>query len=358
MKDFQSDQGKCTVLFDDSTVENYKKEALDILYDFCEILEELPESTGDDMAIDKLQYYTRKIEELTFSLCFVGPAKSGKSTSINALLGLNIAPSETQPCTVLPTIFRHCPGLPHFHLTVCDEFVAIFNRAISEIRENADEIKSNCKNLSEGEVLVINEILMSKHPDIQSLEIFGDSEHHDIEGLKNRLSLFNIVCRIYARVEQSDCGDAIVGENPLTMLLAAGGHWPLVEMEMESLREKKIVGQFQIVDTPGVDETYLFPSIGKATTLALESCDAAVCVLSCTTPSPDGVDIVQNEVKLSREHNSQVYVLANRINDVDEKEDECNIIEAVSRGVLSGEYDAFKENIFGVDSKQVRSVTL
>lgn len=59
--------------------------------------------------LQELKEQKRRIENLTLSVCFIGPAKSGKSTTINAILGVLIAPSDQLPCTVMPTVYRHKP---------------------------------------------------------------------------------------------------------------------------------------------------------------------------------------------------------------------------------------------------------
>lgn len=79
----------------------------------------------------------RRVSELSFQLAVVGPMKSGKSTIINALIGLRLLPERTFPMTMFCTIVRHKPGQKEPILLLKKETLAPFLRAVSQIRTTA-----------------------------------------------------------------------------------------------------------------------------------------------------------------------------------------------------------------------------
>ena len=317
----------------------------------------------ENKSFDELQDIVDKIGDLNLTISLIGPAKSGKSTSINALLGVDMAPSETLPCTVLPTIFRHVPDLPCPRMLLSDTFITVFYEAVKDIQDHADAICENILNLTPNESDAFEEI---KKLELSQLStVWGCEGFHDdgdvaqsMEDLKGRLYFFNMVCRIFAKAElvatEPDFNGKILGgDNPLTVLVQLQKiHWPVIELEMESLKDKTFVGQFQIMDTPGRDETSLFPSISGAISQAIEYSEAAVCVLSGTASSPDSVDRIQKEVKMCSRIGSLVFVLVNRINEVDDSEEDM-AVEAAGRRIFVNDYDCNKNKVFGVDAKKV-----
>ena len=63
----------------------------------------------------KNEAYKVKRSEVTFVV--IGTMKSGKSTTINAIVGNELLPNRNQPMTILPTIIRHCSGKMEPELT-------------------------------------------------------------------------------------------------------------------------------------------------------------------------------------------------------------------------------------------------
>lgn len=105
--DFQN-----TNLSMDAQVELIRKLALANMQQVSGSLHSIPERFRQDSwkhAIESLSDAVKQLNDLTLSVCFIGPAKSGKSTSISSLLGCKLLPSDTFPCTVIPTVVRHVP---------------------------------------------------------------------------------------------------------------------------------------------------------------------------------------------------------------------------------------------------------
>ena len=308
--------------------------------------------------LNKLDGYVNKIDKLTLTLCFIGPAKSGKSTSINALLGLNVAPSEAIPCTAVPTIFRHCPGFRHLRLILSVDFIALFDKAVLQLQDISEFTREKCNNLSNTEIKMLNRISEYPQSNLLVTEVFEIGEQRQgVERLRERLCWINSMCRLFAKVEllvSSGNGENIALQtNPLNGLVGLGDHWPIVELEMEVLKGMDITGLFQVMDTPGLDETSLLPSIGRAVTLALEYSDAAVCVLNCTNPSPDSVQSMQSKVKVCCDLDHNVYVLANHVNGISPEESKSSVVEALGRGIFRNNYEKMQCNVFGTNAKLV-----
>lgn len=52
-----------------------------------------------------------KVERFEYWIMFTGTVKAGKTTSINAIVGMDVLPSRAEPMTTLPTLIKHSPGV-------------------------------------------------------------------------------------------------------------------------------------------------------------------------------------------------------------------------------------------------------
>ena len=88
----------------------------------------------------KLNAQIERVKTLKLSVCLIGPAKSGKSYTVNAIMGAKIAPSHTHPCTVMPTVIRHVKGRKNFTLILDEKVIKTFDDAVDQVLSKKDEL--------------------------------------------------------------------------------------------------------------------------------------------------------------------------------------------------------------------------
>jgi replication fork clamp-binding protein CrfC len=60
--------------------------------------------------ISNLQNEQQKLDKLEMVLAVIGTMKAGKSTTINAIVGMEILPNRETAMTTLPTLIRNIHG--------------------------------------------------------------------------------------------------------------------------------------------------------------------------------------------------------------------------------------------------------
>ena len=100
-----------------------------------------------------------KVERLEASFAVVGTMKSGKSTTINAIVGTEVLPNRNQPMTTLPTVIRHCPDKREPELTFSDpkpfnELLVELRRVLLEKQNAGDLDKLSFCSTAEGKELI------------------------------------------------------------------------------------------------------------------------------------------------------------------------------------------------------------
>jgi hypothetical protein len=139
-------------------------------------LNSLPErfhQSGWHTAMKGLDQAQKRLSNLTLSVCFIGPAKAGKSTTISALLGCKLLPSDTFPCTVIPTIVRHVPKRKELVLFLPDALITV----LLQIKEDfaAHRVDLDCCKLTQIEKEFLDLALSKDHAwKFQAFEEFRD----------------------------------------------------------------------------------------------------------------------------------------------------------------------------------------
>jgi len=80
-----------------------------------------------------LQSERYKVDRLEAAFVVIGTMKSGKSTTINAIVGTEVLPNRNQPMTTLPTVIRHFPGKQEPELFFPDP--QPMNELLAQLRE-------------------------------------------------------------------------------------------------------------------------------------------------------------------------------------------------------------------------------
>lgn len=165
----------------------------------------------DTPLFEDLQTLAHKLSNTSLRMPIMGPVKSGKSASLNAMAAQRLSPSDTQPMTVLPMVIEHATGLGSPTLSV--PFIDIYRKAAERLnfwltccfRESPAFLQGYRRiqsdrpqhwKLVKPEMELFQSILESGTLDVEShMELAsGPSDAHEAVEKLNRL------CRIYARV--------------------------------------------------------------------------------------------------------------------------------------------------------------
>jgi hypothetical protein len=211
----------------------------------------------------------------------------------------------------MPTVFRHKPGQMTPLLRLQQTAINAFSSAVLDIRKKALDIRKKCK-LTEIEQHYFEVIV---DPASTGPTFIDNVEYPDISDLKETLGLMNHLCRIYARAQQTDppiLNPKVPDFNPVCDLVPTRA-WPVVEVEIEMLRSESVIGNFEIIDTPGRNETDLVPAIKSVVNSTMDSSAAIVCVLNCTCIGTDETNDVRRELKFAKSLKTPIYALGNKV---------------------------------------------
>ncbi|VXD08702.1 conserved hypothetical protein [Enterobacterales bacterium 8AC] len=276
-----------------------------------------------DTLLDELHKLTR--EEMV--LAVVGTMKSGKSTTINAIVGTEVLPNRNRPMTALPTLIRHTQGQrePVLHFA----HTAPINTLIRKLAACCD---------SEAERLLDDDLceLLAHIRHAPSFETRYQGADAIFQCLKNLNDLVRL-------------SQALGIEFPFKDY-AVVKHIPVIEVEFAHLAELPAgQGQLTLLDTPGPNEAgqqhlkaMLKDQLGKAS--------AVLSVMDYTQLKSTSDEEVRQAVSVVG-HDVPIYVLVNKFDQKGMRGDNVEQTQTlVAEHLMNGIVTA--ERVFPVSSQQ------
>merc|ERR1719410_517665 len=139
----------------------------------------------------------------------------------------------------------------------------------------------------------------------------------------------------------------------LRKLLSTGGiPWPRLMISMPMLEGKSPdqITEFNIVDTPGLDELCLLPELSDTLDVTLRACQAVVCVCNASTSGTDAWKSVTDLVDIAKEAATPVLMLANRIPPNASKAEKKELLQSIASDVWRSPMQVNnREGIFAVN---------
>lgn len=283
--------------------------------------------------------YKVKRSEVTFVV--IGTMKSGKSTTINAIVGNELLPNRNQPMTILPTIIRHCSGKIEPELTFSNP--QPFNELIEILYQKlrAKERKGELDQIAfcattDGKELV-QKILDGSLGEIRR-------QYQGSEGIFTFLKYVNDIWRLCST------DDLAIDINKYLNQYHQIQDLPAIEVEFFHLRDQDYQGRFTLIDTPGPNEagqTFLKNII----TDHLEKASAVIVVLDYTQMNAEA------EAEIRKSLNGIAHVTRNRlfvlVNKFDQKDRNGMSVETLRSYVTAQLFEGGleKERVFPVSSK-------
>lgn len=260
-------------------------------------------------AILKSEKY--KVERLEATFVVVGTMKSGKSTTINAIVGTEVLPNRNQPMTTLPTVIRHSPGKKEPELLFPDP--QPLNALIHSLREILLESKAQGKlgqlpfcATEEGRDLV-QQIMSGALGELKS-------HYHGQQAIFEFLKKINDIWRLSISEGVSVDIDAYLHEYDDIQ------KFPAIEIEFAHLSDhdySKGLGRFALIDTPGPNEagqTFLKDIMREQ----LEKASAVIAVLDYTQLNAEAdADIRRSLEEVSNVTGDRLFVFINKFDQKD-----------------------------------------
>ena len=274
-----------------------------------------------------------KLQELDMVLAVVGTMKAGKSTTINAIVGVEVLPNRNAPMTAIPTLIRHTKGQVEPKLIFSNSIP--IDKLMDQLRLLIDksEFKSNLEELKQDKDLyeLINKIRSKEKIGVEG---YGQKAIFDfLKGLNDLVRISTAFGIEFPFEEYADI-------NKL----------PIIDVEFTHLKEMdETKGRLILLDTPGPNEAgqnRLRPMLQDQ----LKKASAVLAVMDYTQLKSNADAEVRDDLsKIAEISNNRIYALVNKF---DQKDRNGNTEEEVKKLVASLTNNMIPiEYIFPVSSK-------
>lgn len=294
--------------------------------------------------IDVLSDEHYKVERLEASFAVVGTMKSGKSTTINAIVGTEVLPNRNQPMTTLPTVIRHCPGKKEPELIFSDpepfnELVIKLGHVLRQKKADGSLERFTFYSSDEGRELV-DKIINGSIRNVRSA-YRGQRDIFDF------LKYINDIWRICGSENMPINIDEYLGQYDQIH------KFPAIEVEFAHLRDQSrdsSQGTFALIDTPGPNEagqTFLKNVMCEQ----LEKASAVLAVLDYTQLNAEAeADIRKSLSDIANVTGNRLFVFVNKF---DQKDRNGMDVDGVRSYVVKQlfEEQLEKEHVYPVSSK-------
>ena len=275
-----------------------------------------------------------KLQDLDMVLAVVGTMKSGKSTTNNAIVGMEVLPSRYLPMTALPTLIRHTPGaeIPELYFQKSDQL----NKLIKELKEKMDS--------QQGQ-----QLLEPSHQ-LEDLVKLADSIRTGYEvksRYKNESGIFEFLKSLNDLVRLSMTMDVKFPFEEFKEVKDL----PVIEVEFQHLRDKDLsYGRLSLLDTPGPNEEGQF-ALKSMMKEQLHRASGVIAVLDYTQLKSDSDEELRRELlEIVEVCRGRLSILVNKIDQQDGNSDsEETVQKLVANHLLKGRIS--EENVYPVSSR-------
>ena len=271
-------------------------------------------------AIKRLEDESYKLNNLELVIAVVGTMKAGKSTTINAIVGMEVLPNRNRPMTALPTLIRHTRGVTEPRLIF--QNTAPVNTLINELSE---KLKSAPKVLLKG--LSENDDMQELLEQVRNKQLFSES-HEGSDAIFNFLKSLNDLVRLCTELEVDFPFSAYSRIESL----------PVIEVEFIHLNQMgHMQGRLTLLDTPGPNEagqSHLRPMLRDQ----LKKASAILAVLDYTQLKSDADnEMRENLEEVASVSGERLYALVNRFDQKDRNSDSSEEVRKyVSSNLMKG----------------------
>lgn len=275
-----------------------------------------------------------KLEKLDMVLAVIGTMKSGKSTTNNAIVGLEVLPNRNRPMTALPTMIRHTPGQK--------EPVLRFKKK--------EAINKFIKQLSIRLETPEGQYLLSVADQKEDLKQVADAicsdmrimgEYRMEQGIFEFLKSLNDLVRLATALESEFPFEEFRSSDEL----------PVIEVEFQHLRDSKVEhGRLSLLDTPGPNEEGQF-ALKPMMKEQLQRASGVVAVLDYTQlKSESDAEVRRELLDIAEVAQGRLSVLVNKFDQKDRHSDgEAEVKSLVANELLKGRIS--EDDVYPVSSR-------
>ncbi|EIS3737692.1 dynamin family protein [Aeromonas hydrophila] len=278
-------------------------------------------------AISILKGELSKLEELDMVLAVVGTMKAGKSTTNNAIVGLEVLPNRSTPMTALPTRIRHVPGQPEPRMKLPN--VEPLNRVLHALATQLARPEQYEK-------------IEHEEQDLKSLADrikVGMSFATEYQGQENIFTFLKELNDLVRLCQKLECEFPYADYQNIDDL-------PMIEVAFCHLNEQASnQGHFTLLDTPGPNEMGM-AVLKKMMREQLQRASAVMVVMDATQVKSESDAEVRREVlSIADIVEDRLYVLVNKFDLADDSIDKAYISQTLLQGKVP------ESNIFLVSAK-------
>lgn len=278
-------------------------------------------------AISILEGELSKLEELDMVLAVVGTMKAGKSTTNNAIVGLEVLPNRSTPMTALPTRIRHVPGQPEPSMKLPK--VEPLNEALRILTTQLARPEQYKK-------------IENEERDLKSLADrikVGMSFATEYQGQENIFTFLKELNDLVRLCQKLECEFPYADYQNIDDL-------PMIEVAFCHLNEQASnQGHFTLLDTPGPNEMGM-AVLKKMMREQLQRASAVMVVMDATQVKSESDAEVRREVlSIADIVEDRLYVLVNKFDLADDSIDKAYISQTLLQGKVP------ESNIFPVSAK-------
>lgn len=273
-----------------------------------------------------------KVERLEAVLSVVGTVKAGKSTVVNAIVGMELMPNRKLPMTTYPTFIRHDESClePRLSIPMAGAFTAL----IRELRPALS---------AKPEFEAADEVLGRLSKDIESGKVFEVATFYEgRDAVMNALELVNDLTRLASL-------NGLEAPVPSESSAAA---FPAISVRFAHLPATSVGqgGRIALLDTPGPNEAGIGDALREIVSKAIAETSATLLVADFTQLKVEAADELQALVRDGLfDVVKRVFVFVNKFDEARSRDWSAEETKAnVSKLLLNGEIPP--ERIFPVSA--------
>ncbi|TLT07829.1 hypothetical protein FE243_03585 [Aliarcobacter thereius] len=311
---------------------------------------------GLDQLLDKLKEKKDEIENEKFRIGIFGYFSTGKSTFLNAILGIDFLPSAEERLTAIFTKLVHInqskdlkDGDIEVYFKNSYELKELYNESILNLKEALEQDEHNKFYDNFDKLEDLREELGNKLDSIKTRDYSGDIR----ERIKNSKIILKTIM---------DCDNSLIGSIEKIKIenlkdYVTDDKKAILLNEVIIYLDNPFLEKVEIVDTPGYGSTNSLDT--KKAHEFVKEANIVIFLTKATTPMQDinEKDFLEEYIKIYKDNDntvnsSNLFIVANQI-DTTQKS-----VEEVKEMILKNIYDEFegdfkidKKNIFTISSK-------
>ena len=306
---------------------------------------------------DTLEQEIYKLERNEATIAVIGPMKSGKSTSINAIVGSEIVPSRDKPMTTFPTIISHRAGLttPVLTFELAPAFEILAGEIAAVLEEGGEAVLTDLRTKSGADDLIPLAKKLRDEPVSLPLKVSG---HEEIRALLIEVNDLSRLARALG-VSRAAVDEALTFRTI-----------PRIEIEFEHLANlgSAATGTLSFIDTPGPDEAADSLRLEAISREQLERASAIILIANHIIDGGEASQKVQDLLGVLPEGaHERLYVFANRYDQREQRVDGSDVAasfthekaraEGVKEALSSQVFDRFGPDVATDGSARVFPVS-